>query len=240
MRKLNHILAGLLVASGLSMSPTASDAQTWAKGLTGMASTDSTIGQGIVVDPSFNTYVAGRFRGTFDADPNAGTMNLASMGNYDVYFAKYNINGDVVWAKSFGGSGKEDVKYLSGDGMGGYYLLGDFSGTVDFDPGANVTTATSAGGTDIFLSKFDGNGNFLWVKTWGGAFPEEARSLYIDKMNGSLYVTGLFTSTIDSDPNAGVSPVSATVGITNSMVVKLTNGGTSYGAKVLVVTEIIS
>ncbi len=68
-------------------------------GLGGSSADDS---KSIAVDGSGNTYVVGEFQGTADFDPGAGTTNLSSAGNSDVFIAKYDTSGDLVWAKSVG------------------------------------------------------------------------------------------------------------------------------------------
>ena len=76
-------------------------------------------------------------------------------------------NPTFQWAKSFGGiSGDNGYKTLN-DAAGNVYVMGSFRETVDFDPGPGVYNLTSVGQGDIFISKFDASGNFLWVKTIG-------------------------------------------------------------------------
>src|SRR5688572_17920960 len=71
------------------------------------------------------------------------------------------------WAKSFGGTTAQG-KSISVDGSGNVYTTGYFSGTADFDPGAGTFNLTAAGGDDIYISKLDASGNFLWAKQMGG------------------------------------------------------------------------
>lgn len=68
-----------------------------------------------------------------------------------------------TWAKSFGGSGNDWGLAITTDPTGNMYTTGSFSGTVDFDPGPGSFTLTSSGG-DIFISKLDAAGNFVWAK----------------------------------------------------------------------------
>ena len=54
------------------------------------------------------------------------------------------------------------------DSLGNVYVTGLFDGTADLDPGPGIDNHTSNGNWDIYLSKFDASGNFLWARTWGG------------------------------------------------------------------------
>ena len=54
---------------------------------------------------------------------------------------------------------------------GNVYVTGDFSGTVNFDPGPNTHDLTSVGGSDAFVLKLDPAGNFDWAQSFGGTSP---------------------------------------------------------------------
>ena len=75
---------------------------------------------------------------------------------------------------------------------GNVHTTGSFRGMSDFDPGPGTFELTSAGGTDIFVSKLDGAGNFLWAKQMGGAANETALAVAVD-VSGHVYTTGTFT-----------------------------------------------
>ncbi len=52
------------------------------------------------------------------------------------------------------------------DSNGNVYITGNFSGSVGFDPNVGVANLTSTGMADIFISKLDSMGNFVWAKEW--------------------------------------------------------------------------
>ncbi|MCB0744188.1 MAG: SBBP repeat-containing protein, partial [Ignavibacteriae bacterium] len=179
--------------------PTFSFAQ-WAKSIGG-SSLDS--GRRIVVDGSGNSYVAGSFPGTVDFDPGSGIYNLTSAGSDDAFFAKYDLDGSLVWAKSVGGSSSDYIYGIEIDGGGNIYICGTYRNTVDFDPSSGGTfNLTSVGSSDVFFAKYDMDGNFVWAKSIGGTLGDYANSLAVD-VSGNIYITGYFWNTVDFDPNSG-------------------------------------
>jgi hypothetical protein len=79
--------------------------------------------------------------------------NLTSAGGDDVFISKLNSDGSFAWAKSVGGTGNDRGSSLQVDSSGNLHSTGYFSGTADFDPGAEVSNLTSAGGNDVFIIK---------------------------------------------------------------------------------------
>ncbi|MBI4945790.1 MAG: SBBP repeat-containing protein [Bacteroidetes bacterium] len=114
-----------------------------------------------------------------------------------------------VWAKSMGGTDSDRGYSIAVDGSGNVYTTGSFTGTADFDPGAGTYNLTSAGAEDIFISKLDAAGNFVWAKSMGGLGGDIAYSIAMD-WSGNIYTTGSFTETADFDPStAGTYTLSA-------------------------------
>ena len=72
------------------------------------------------------------------------------------------------WAKAMGGTGFDLGYSIATDASGNVLTTGSFSGIGDFDPGAGTFNLTSAGLTEIFISKLDAPGNFVWAKQLGG------------------------------------------------------------------------
>jgi len=155
----------------------------------------------IVVDASGNVYIAGTFNGTCDFDPGPAFANLNSTGNSNIFFAKYNTNGNYIWSKSItnlnGGGGGIRIGL---DASGSIYIASQYMGIADFDPGNAVANLTSVGSFDLFFSKYDNNGNYLWAKSIGGSSEDCVFSLTLDVV-GNLYITGSFWQTVDFDPS---------------------------------------
>jgi uncharacterized repeat protein (TIGR01451 family) len=160
----------------------------------------------ISVDSINNVYIAGRFEGTADFDPGPGIYNLASSGfsfDYDLFVLKLDPQGNFSWARTWGNS-IYDETYVSIDvDKAGYvYIGGDFSYSVDFDPGPDTFSVSALGGLDGYILKLSPIGNFVWVKhitTSGGAY---LTSLDVGD-SSNIYITGAFNSTTDFDPGPG-------------------------------------
>jgi hypothetical protein len=103
-----------------------------------------------------NVYIVGKFKETADFDPGAGTSNLTSNGDVDLFILKLDSSGVFQYVKQIGGSDTEYTTYglnvLAEDSL---YVGGAFKTTVDFDPTAGIDSHTSAGNADIFLLRLD-------------------------------------------------------------------------------------
>ena len=173
------------------------------------------------IDGSGNVYIAGSFHGTVDFDPGAGTDVRTSAGGYDMFISEYDESGNYQWTKVIGGTG-DDVAQRIIYSNNNIYLTGTFQNTVDFDPGAGTDIKTSAGGNDIFISKYDESGSYQWTKAIGGTGGD---SIYISQDNvGNIYLTGGFQNTVDFDPGIG-SDLRTAVGSGGSFISKYSNEG---------------
>ena len=173
----------------------------WAKSFGGWSFDGGT---SITVDASGNVYTTGFFQYTVDFDPGAGTTNLTSKGYSDVFVQKLDPLGNLVWAKSFGGTSSDGGNSITADALGNVYTTGYFGDTVDFDPGAGTTSLTSKGYSDVFVQKLDPSGNLLWAKSFGGTSSDGGNSITVDA-SGNAYITGYFIDTVDFDPGAGTT-----------------------------------
>ncbi len=197
----------------------------WAKAMPGTA---RGTGTSTVVNTPGNVYTSGYFEGTVDFDPGPATYNLTSTGSFDIFISKLDNSGNFVWAKALGGTLGGFGKDISVDSSGNVYTSGDFAGTVDFDPGPGTFDLVSVGGYDVFVSKLDTSGNFVWAKAMGGTSGEQGRSIKVDT-TGNAYTTGKFEGTVDFDPGPGAFDLASAWG-GNMFVSKLAGTGTPPGS----------
>jgi len=185
--------------------------------------------QALALDAAGNVYATGYFSTTTDFDPGTGVFDLRSVNAEDIFLAKYRPDGSLVWAKSIG-----DFRYQAGyaltlDSAGNIYMTGIFFGSLDFDPGPGVTTLGSAGNEDIFISKFDNNGNFVWARKIGGPSNDFSNAIVLDR-SGNIYLNGYFDGTSDFDPGTGIYNMTS-LGSTDIYICKLSNTGNFIWAK---------
>jgi peptidoglycan hydrolase-like protein with peptidoglycan-binding domain len=192
----------------------------WAKSFTG---NQQMSGISLTVDILGNMYVAGFFYGTVDFDPGVGEANLVSAGEDDIFISKLDSDGNYVWAKRIGESNHEGIAFLSIDFLNNIYITGYFQGTVDFDPGVGIANLTSAGSTDMFISKLDSDGNYVWAKRVGGTGGDGPGFMVLDSSN-NIYITGYFQGTVDFDPGVGEASLDQDIG-GNSFILKLDSDG---------------
>ncbi len=107
---------------------------------------------------------------------------------------------EFYWAKRFGGTARDAIGSSVADEFGNNYHIGYFSGSMNFT--GSATVLTSMGKTDIFFTKFDGNGSLIWAKQIAGTSDEDARDLLM-RSDGTLLLWARFKGTIDLDPGSG-------------------------------------
>jgi Beta-propeller repeat len=149
----------------------------------------------IKLDNAGHVYVCGYFNAKGDYNPGPDTLNLVSTGNYDGFVFKLNENGGLIWAKNFGGKHNDFIRDISIDSTGNIYVIGHFTDTMDFAPDAGHYYLTSQGLEDVFVSKLDSSGQFLWAKRFGGNHVDQGYSLALDEYS-NIYITGEFRETI--------------------------------------------
>ena len=156
-------------------------------------------GRGIAVDDDGNSYVTGFFFGTAHFGAGGTAASLISLGNSDIFIAKYDDNGDLLWAKQAGGLMGEAGLGIAVDDDGKSYVTGAFTGTATFGASEfNETTLVSNAWNDIFIAKYDSSGNLEWAKQAGNPTAtfanDEGLGIAVDGSNNS-YVTGYFNGT---------------------------------------------
>jgi uncharacterized protein (AIM24 family) len=170
------------------------------------------IGYSIDTDASGNFVVSG--------------VGASGLGGGDLigncFLAKFDASGDHIWSKGFGNVdfAEWDVPHtVVVDVAGNVIITGEFNMTIDFGGGL----LTSAGEADIFVAKFDADGNHLWSKRFGDAAPQFGHSVAADA-SGNLVLTGYFFGSLDF----GGGPLT---GQTSLYVAKLDAGGNHIWSK---------
>jgi hypothetical protein len=116
-----------------------------------------------------------------------GDFEGSSRGAGDVFVMRLDSRGDLVWKKTFGGSGEEAGQSITTTPDGGYVLTGTTaSDDGDFE-------GMNRGGSDIFVVKLDSGGDVQWKKTFGGSGNDRGWSISLAP-DGGCVVTGDFRS----------------------------------------------
>ncbi len=181
-------------------------------------------GRCIQTDITGNVYVSGYFAGTADFDPGPGMVNLTALGGKEIFIAKYNPDGGLIWAKKIGSTSDEIANALRLDADGNLYLIGSFQGGVDFDPNAGTAFLTSSGSDDVFIAKYNASGVYQWAQKIGGTQSDIGSALELDEF-GNLTITGLFRNQADFDPGAGSLSLTSNGG-SDAFLARYTNAGT--------------
>ncbi len=162
----------------------------------------------IELDSDGNIFIAGIFRDTdvdFNPDPVLTDLHSA-VGGTDVFLCKFNSLAQFEWARTWGGIAYDRGYGLTVDPDGNAFVIGVFKGTnVDFDPDPGITEKdqhSAVGSYDIFVSKFDTDGDYLWAQTFGGYHEDKGSGIDSDQF-GNVYLTGSFTEDVDFDPGTG-------------------------------------
>ncbi|MFC3811289.1 hypothetical protein [Lacihabitans lacunae] len=153
---------------------------------------------GLAADNDF-TYIAGSFSGT---NISLCDTTLTATGSLNMYFAKLNSKGCLVWAKAFGTSSWNEAYDIKTDASGNVYVTGHFSGTVNFGNG----NLTAAGGSDIFVAKYSSAGVLQWVQKAGSSDSnfEYGYGLSLDGSQ-NVYIVGSFRGTANFGANSRTS-----------------------------------
>lgn len=159
----------------------------WAQGGGGTA---SDFASETCVDPFGNFYVAGTFNST---SINVGTLTVNNSGasGFDVYVAKFNSNGNVLWAARIGGASAESVSGICTDASGRVYVAGTYNSTLLSLP--PFTSGNPGSGTyNVYLACIDASGVPQWMNTFGGTGNEYSGGVAYSAFTSGVYLTGTF------------------------------------------------
>ncbi len=200
----------------------------WAKRMGG--STNIAESASILLDGSGNIFITGNFAGTTNFDTGMGTNTITSSGINDIFICKLSPSGNLIWVKSMGGSSADLGQSTTLDGSGNIYTTGTFKGTADFDPSPSIYTITSAGLEDVFISKLDASGNFVWAKSIEGNSTDNGNTISIDP-SGNICTMGYFDGVADFDPSVGTYTLANFSSGYSTYILKLDLSGNFIWAK---------
>jgi hypothetical protein len=172
--------------------------------------TSASNGYDLAVDAGGSKYVTGVFYSTQDFDPGSewtdGSDILTPPGgtipglsfSYEAFVAKYGPDNKLQWARQMGSDQTVIAELDMGmgidvDAAGNVYVTGVFTGTSTF----GSLTLTSTGHQDVFITKLDAEGNFLWANSWGEQDRDSGEDISVDT-DGNVLAVGYTTTTTTS------------------------------------------
>ncbi|HTJ52968.1 MAG TPA: SBBP repeat-containing protein, partial [Cyclobacteriaceae bacterium] len=168
----------------------------WIRQISGL---DLEVGHGIALDGKNNIYVCGEFGGV--ANFGHEIFLKALVAGSDAFLAKYDNNGNIIWATLAGNAPPIGNFYNSAtayavdvDLAGNSYITGWFNHAANF--GNNITLTCNGAlpdDYDMFVARYDTNGNVVWAQQGGGILADEGRGISVTS-NGQCFVTGRFST----------------------------------------------
>jgi hypothetical protein len=151
-------------------------------------------------------YVAGTFGGgggQFDFDPNNGSAySSGSNPTLKGFLLKWDLDGNYVWHKLQTTPLGLTIEDLHIDALGNSYVCGSFANSIN----ANSQSLTSNGSSDAFFTKYDSNGNLIFLQGFGGnqSQPDVCNGISTDS-NGNIFIGGIYNGTVDFDPSSNTT-----------------------------------
>lgn len=154
-----------------------------------------------------------------------GDIAIDSLGNYDAWVVKKDVNGITQWEKTFGGSGDDEVYNVIQTTDGNFLIAGNNS-SPEF-PGHHVSDSSGYGGfNDAWVLKLSSSGSIIWQKLIGGKSEDYGEGLCEDA-SGNYFISGT-TSSNDGD---FLNKKRDSLGRNDAFIVKLSPGGSLLQAK---------
>ncbi|MEO6738788.1 MAG: SBBP repeat-containing protein [Chthoniobacteraceae bacterium] len=169
-------------------------------------------GYGVATDAAGNCYVTGHYQST---DADFGGTKLPNRGDYDIFTAKYDRDGKLVWIRTAGGKGYDYGHGIAVDEKGDIVVTGAVVGESQFGD-VNVPNDP---GSHIFCAKYHADGALVWVKTASGKAGGSGHGVAVDG-KGNIYIGGLSSGSGEFGGKPLVTPKGS-----SAVVVKLSPQG---------------
>ena len=185
----------------------------WVKSIGGIGDENAI---SIKLDNNNNIFIAGGFLNK----ANIGSYSFNSFGSIDIFLAKLDSNANVIWAKAAGGLNYDLAYDLAINNNNDCFLTGIINNGGNNSIVNFGTTILNANQTDIFIAKYDSNGNLKWAKKAGGNMDDRAYSISTDRFS-NVYISGFFQDTAYFDNTKVINAI----GIKAAFASKYDNDG---------------
>ncbi len=155
----------------------------------------------------------GYILGGYSNSNASGEKSENSRGGIDAWIVKMDASGNLMWDKTYGGSGDDFLTSIKETLDGGFIVGMGSNSNISGDKSEN-----SRGGTDFWILKLNAAGELDWQKTYGGAQPEFDTNIF-PTVDGGYFVTGYSDSDISGDKTV------PSKGQRDYWVLKLNNSG---------------
>jgi gliding motility-associated-like protein len=135
----------------------------------------------------------GYILGGYSSSGISGEKTQSSRGADDYWIVKLDANRNVIWDKTFGGTGMDRLTSIIQTDDGGYLLGGSSDSNI-----SGEKTENSRGSLDMWIIKTDSSGNIMWQKTFGGSSSDWVQSM-VKTPDGGYLLAGSSHSNISGD-----------------------------------------
>ncbi len=155
----------------------------------------------LCIDNEGCLYVIGQFASPFDFDPSTAIVFPDNVSSANLFFAKYDSDGNLLFVKSIGENLFWDSGYsIDIDAEKNIYISGSVANGTDMDTGPGQHIIQTLGSEDAFFAKYDSVGNFIF-STLIHTLASDAILDYSKSNN--IYVYGILSEINDFDPGPG-------------------------------------
>jgi hypothetical protein len=164
----------------------------------------------MALDDMSNLYVKGFITDSIDIDPGTGVVKLYERDGYKLFLSKYDTDFKFVYGTPFAAAGMNITNGLLINHKNNAYLFGDYKDTANFNTSGGNGKPISNGKEDGYVTRFDAYGKFSDGFSFGNFGYDGAKALCVDK-KGNIWLTGVFSETVDFDPRTGIANLTNTM-----------------------------
>jgi hypothetical protein len=180
------------------------------------------------MDSEGHLILVGTFENTVDFDFSSASSEATSNGYYDVFIAKYDTTGGLIWVRTFGSTEFDYSQTLLIDADDNIYVGGNYGAVMDIDPGTGETILVPSGGLSAYMVKLNSDGDYQWSRNLTGGV--DLRVMAIKEGPQGIVVGGSFWGTSEFN-NEGTSVQLTSDGSQDVYVMTLSNTGVFIDVK---------